>query len=116
MEIKEFESKIKPFFWVKHSDSYSVCLNVGEFKDEIFETRSDEGFEGGGYDWCSLACVFLNEKTPALKELINFDPEGSMFCAYSKDKEALQKFIVAFKEASENEELIQDLFSRAELD
>lgn len=39
-----------------------------------------------------------------------------MFCAYSSDSEALKEFIVSFKEACENEKLILDLFSRAELD
>jgi hypothetical protein len=32
------------------------------------------------------------------------------------NKEALKTFIIAFKNACENETLIQDLFSRAELD
>jgi hypothetical protein len=39
-----------------------------------------------------------------------------MFCAYSSNSEALKQFILGFKEACENESLIQDLFSRAELD
>ncbi len=116
MEMTAFENKIKPFFWSEYEGNYSVCLGVGEFRDEIFETRADEGFEGSGYDWASLADVFLNEKMAELKEVINFDPEGSMFCAYSADKTALQKFTLAFKEACEDDECIQDLFSRAELD
>ena len=47
---------------------------------------------------------------------IGFDPEGSMFCAYSKDEEALADFILRFKKACEDKSLISDLFSRAELD
>ena len=43
---KEFEERIKPFFWVEHDTSYSVCLTVGEYLQEIFDTREDEGFEG----------------------------------------------------------------------
>lgn len=54
---------IAPFFWVdRSSSSASFCLNVGEYKQEIFDTRSDEEFEGGGYDWESLAIVFVDEK------------------------------------------------------
>ncbi|WP_291725969.1 immunity 51 family protein [Bernardetia sp.] len=116
MENTDFENKIKPFFWTDHETSASVCLTVGEYKTEIFETRADEGFEGGGYDWASLARVFLEEKQPEWTEVIRFDPEGSMYCAYSSDKEALKEFSLKFKEACENEKLIQDLFSRAELD
>lgn len=111
-----FEEKIKPFFFVEHEDSASLCLNVGEYKAEVFESREDEGFEGGGYDWQSLAVVFLEEKVPELKDIIDFDSEASMFCTYSKDTEALKKFALSFKEACENDELIRDLFSRAELD
>ncbi len=96
MDIKNFEKKIKPFFWVEHSTSYSVCLNVGEYKNELFETREDEGFEGNGYDWVSLSKVFLSERMKALSEVVKFDPEGSMFCAYSENKEALQNFIISY--------------------
>ena len=65
-----FDEKIKPFFFVEHEDTASLCLNVGEYKAEIFEEREDEGFEGSGYDWQSLALVFLNEKVPELKDAI----------------------------------------------
>ena len=116
MGTNNFEEQIKPFFWVEHENSVSVCLNVGEYKDEIFQTRENEGFEGNGYDWESLARVFVEEQVPELSDKIDFDSESSMFCAYSKDKEALKSFILQFKEACENHVLIMDLFFRAELD
>jgi hypothetical protein len=112
----EFEDKIKPFFWVEHENSVSVCLNIGEYKAAIFQTRDDEGFEGNGYDWESLAKVFIDEKMPEQNGIIEFDSEAGMFCAYSSNAEALKTFIVSFKDACENDELINDLFSRAELD
>lgn len=59
---------------------------------------------------------FLEERCPELEEEIGFDPEGSMFVAYSENKKALIEFISKFKEACEDRELILDLFSRAELD
>jgi hypothetical protein len=116
MVTDDFEEKIKPFFWVQHDNSASVCLNVGDSKNEIFQTREDEGFEGNGYDWTSLAKVFLEEQQANLIEVIKFDPEAGMFCAYSSNTEALKVFIVSFKKACENDILVQDLFSRAELD
>ncbi|GGG88965.1 hypothetical protein GCM10007415_23820 [Parapedobacter pyrenivorans] len=112
----DFKENIKPFFWVENISSTSVCLNTGSFKPEIFETRADEGFEGNGYDWTSLAKVFLDERYADLTDKVKFDPEAAMFCAYSSDPDALKTFIIAFKEACENETLIQDVFSRAELD
>lgn len=108
--------KIAPFFWVDHESSASVCLNAGNYLQEVFDSRAKEGFEGNGYDWESLANVFLEEKHPELKETVKFDSEGSMFCAYSKNKEALSEFIISFKATCENKSLILDLFSRAELD
>lgn len=48
---EQFEKEITPFFWVEHEESASVCLNVGEYLQEIFDTRADEGFEGNGYVW-----------------------------------------------------------------
>lgn len=113
---EQFEKEITPFFWVEHEESASVCLYVGEYLQEVFDTRADEGFEGNGYDWGSLAQVFLDEKCPDLPKKIGFDPEGSMFCAYSRDKEVLADFILRFKKACEDKPLILDLFSKAELD
>ena len=113
---EQFEKEITPFFWIAHEESASVCLNVGEYLQEIFDTRADEGFEGNGYDWGSLAQVFLDEQCLDLQEKICFDPEGSMFCVYSKDKNALADFVLRFKKACEDKSFILDLFSRAELD
>jgi len=116
MDTNNFETAIQPFFWVEHENSASVCLNVGKYKADVFQTREDEGFEGNGYDWVSLAQVFLDELKPELAEIVKFDPEASMFCAYSDNKEALKDFVAEFKNACENDTLLQDLFSRAELD
>ena len=111
-----FKESIKPFRWVEYDAGCSVLLDVGEYKNEIFELRADEGFEGGGYDWQSLARVFLDEKMPELVSAIKFDSEASMFCAYSENADSLKEFALGFKSACENDKLIQDLFSRAELD
>lgn len=113
----DLEEKLKPFLLIEHdSGSTSVILNVGTYKHEVFQTRAEEGFEGNGYDWGSLAAVFLQERMPQLVDVVRFDPEGSMFCAYSKDREALKQFAIGFKDACEDDALIRDLFSRAELD
>lgn len=116
MDTNNFKELIKPFFWVENKNSVSVCLNVGDYNAELFETREDEGFEGNGYDWVSSAKVFLEEQKPELIEFIKFDSEADMFCVYSSNPDALKSFIIAFKETCENATLIQDLFSRSKLD
>ena len=88
----------------------------GEYRQEVFDTREEEGFEGNGYDWESLALVFLEEKMPELSDAIDFDPEGSMFCAYSSKVDALSRFALGLKEFCDDIEAMKDLFSRAELD
>ncbi|AIQ55427.1 Imm51 family immunity protein [Paenibacillus sp. FSL R7-0331] len=111
------EADVAPFKLVEQANGgMSVILVVGSYKHELFAARADEGFEGNGYDWASLASVFLEERMPQLLELVHFDPEADMFCAYSSDRAALQAFILGFKQACEDEQLIHDLFSRAELD
>ncbi len=116
MDTPQFEATIKPFFWVTHETSSSVCLDAGVYKAEIFAAREEEGFEGNGYDWTSLAQVFLQERKSHLAQDVRFDPEAGMFCAYSANAASLKEFILDFKEACENDALIRDLFSRAILD
>jgi hypothetical protein len=53
---------------------------------------------------------------PELEEVVKFDPEAGMFCAYAEDADALKRFILSFKTACEDDILIRDLFSRAVLD
>ncbi len=118
MEITEqFKNEIAPFCWVEQSNGASVCLTMDKgYLQEVFDARAEEGFIGNGYDWGSLAQVFLEEKCPELQEKIGFDPEADMFCAYAEDKDALADFILKFKRVCEDNNEISDLFSRAELD
>lgn len=116
MEVtQQFEKEIMPFFLVEDDEITSVCLNVGEYLKDIFDTRANEGFEGNGYDWESLAQVFLSEHRSDLQGKIEFDSESSMFCVYSKDKSVLLDFILNFKKACDDKSFVLDLFSRAEL-
>ena len=113
----DLRQTIAPFSWADlPSGASSVSLGVGSYLQEVFDTRAEEGFLGNGYDWESLAQVFLAERCPQLEGEINFDPEASTFCVYSKNKDALRDFILRFKAACEDRALILDLFRRAELD
>jgi hypothetical protein len=114
MDTEHFKKAIAPFFWVKHKDQFSVCLSTGEYKQELFETREEEGFEGSGYDWWALAKAFLKEYMPELKATIHHDPEADMYCAYSTEPDALRTFILKFREICDNDSLIKDLFLSVE--
>jgi len=110
----DITDQITPFSWIEHDDeSASVTLYTShKYKKELFKTRKKEGFDGSGYDWESLAQVFIQEKAPDLQHVIKFDPEQLMFCAYSSDVVALKRFAIMFKNVCENEELVKDIFSR----
>ena len=122
IDYENINEKISPFnLLVYDEDPQNVRGSFiyypdGEYRQEVFDTREEEGFEGNGYDWESLALVFLEEKMPELSESIDFDPEGSMFCAYSSNIDALATFALGFKEFCDDSESMIDLFSRAELD
>ncbi|TYP73278.1 Imm51 family immunity protein [Paenibacillus methanolicus] len=108
---------LAPFILVEqHDGGKSVILTVGSYLAKLFDSRADEGFEGSGYDWAALAAVFLHERMPELADTIRLDPEADMFCAYSTNGAAVEQFARAFKSACEDEALIHDLFTRAELD
>lgn len=120
--MQELKEKLKPFFWcevekARHETVYSMTLYADQdYLLELFALRAEEGFQGNGYDWSSLAEVFLEEKMPELQEYIRLDSEAGMFSAYSQDRHAIEQFALGFKKACEDDALIRDLFSRAELD
>jgi len=102
IDYENINEKIAPFNLLVYDENPQnvrgslIYYPDGEYRQEVFDTREDEGVEGNGYDWASLALVFLEEKIPELSEAIDFDPEGSMFC--------------------DDIDTMKDLFSRAELD
>ena len=122
INYENINEKISPFNLLVYDEAPQnvrgslIYYPDGEFRQEVFDTREEEGFEGNGYDWASLALVFLEEKMPELSDAIDFDPEGSMFCAYSSKVDALSRFALGFKEFCDDIEAMKDLFSRAELD
>lgn len=114
---QELSERIAPFLLVRHpGGNVSLILNVGGYKDDIFLERQEEGFEGNGYDWQSLARVFLQERLPELASIIRFDSEAGMFCAYTNQPEALYRFAEGLKRLCEDEAAMRDTLSRAELD
>lgn len=123
MDNETFERQIEPFYWVEHRGGcFSLCLTVcviyqeSDYKQDMFLTRQNEDFYGNGYDWASLAMVFIEEKMPEYQKAFDFDPEHSMFCVRSTDRALLEKFALSFKDACENDTEIRGIFSRVEPD
>lgn len=87
-----------------------------DYKQNVFDTRQDDGFLGSGYDWNSLATVYLEEKMPELVDALSFDSEEGLFSIGSEDVEAVKKFAIRFKALCDDESEMMDLLSRATLD
>lgn len=87
-----------------------------DYKQNVFDTRQDDGFLGNGYDWNSLATVYLEEKMPELVDALSFDSEEGLFSIGSEDVEAVKKFAIRFKALCDDESEMMDLLSRATLD
>ena len=114
-----FESQIYPFMWYEdhYKQAYSISLGItifppgDDYKSELFKSRW--GFIGTGGDWESLAKVFIRKNMPEIKDMIDFDSERIMFCAYSQDEESIKRFITEFKKACDDDKAIKKLFKRA---
>lgn len=108
------EIEISPF----HLIDNEVFLNVSDYPElkELFLSREEEGFIGNGYDWESLATVYLEEICEErIQESIEFDSEAQFFRALSEDENDLKEFIIGFHNACKDMEMMKDLFSRAEI-
>ncbi len=68
---------------------YSLLLEAGTTRvDNVIE---DLGHEPNGYFWEGVAQVLVGTEAPALEGRFSYDPEGGMFCAYGKDRGALEE-------------------------
>ena len=122
MSYEDLNEQLEPFklmvFDEETEDVWATLvlwLNE-DYKQNVFDTRQEEGFLGNGYDWNSLATVFLEEKMPELVDALSFDSEAGLFSIGSEDVEAVKKFAVGFKAMCDDESEMTDLLSRAILD
>ena len=122
MSYEELNQQLEPFKLMVFDEGTedvwaTLVLWLNEdYKQNVFDTRQEEGFVGNGYDWNALATVFLEEKMPELIEVLSFDLEAGLFSIGSEDVEAVKKFAIGFKALCDDESEMTDLFSRATLD
>lgn len=111
------ENNLNPFRYMVHENNETASLMLTNFDEKgyIFDEKSEEGWEGGGYDWASLAQVVLDEQSPELKEEVHFDPEADMFVAYG-NKDVILTFAKVLKKAYDDDSVLRDALARAELD
>lgn len=109
--------KIKPFVIVDFDEGASLQLySVEDYKQELFDTRKDEGFTGNGYDWTRLAELYIAEKCPHIAAEIQLDPDYGMFTVYADSAELLEQFALDFKAALDDDDFIYPFFLRLSSD
>ena len=122
MSHEEFNKQLEPFKLMVFDEGTedvwaTLVLWLNEdYKQNVFDTREEEGFVGNGYHWNALATVFLEEKMPELMEILSFDSEAGMFAIGSEDVEAVKQFALGFKALCDDESEMTNLFRRATLD
>ncbi len=95
--------------------SLSMSDKDMSLRESVFEERKDEGWSGNGYDWTSIAPVIIGEKLPDLEGRLQFDPEAGMFSAIGPI-EALEHLGAEMKRVFDDENLLRNVLSHAELD
>lgn len=74
-----------PCQFIEHDDgSYSLTFTDFDKTEETFEEMDQEG---GGYSWHGVVDALVRMKAPELQEKLEYDPEGSMFVALSRDRQ-----------------------------
>ena len=102
-EKDKFLKKIKPFEWNEDEGNISLLLNTGGYRQNLFDSLSEKGYSGNGYEWESLAQMFIKENMPEVLDSIQFDSEAGLFCLHSNNNRAIKKFALAFSNFCENE-------------
>jgi hypothetical protein len=90
--------------------NYSLMLT--EF-DEWAGTFEEMGQDGGGYGWHGVADALVRLRAPKLKKKFDYDPEGSMFVAFGKDKDALTQLARLILTAMADPAVLKEAIAKA---
>ncbi len=105
--------KIRPFTITDYGSGAMLTLySVEDYKQELFDTRVDEGFTGSAEDWQRLAQLFISENMPELLEDIQFEADADILTIYADDTIRLESLAIQFKNALDNDDYIYPLFKQ----
>lgn len=107
--------RMDPFSLVEQSQSFSLILEVGEapIAEDAVEAS---GHEPNGYFWEGVARRLVATEAPELAELVDYDPEGSMFVAYGNDRDALTRLGNLMARVANDADAMTALIEAAEAD
>lgn len=104
-------NEFAPFRLVENEDGFNLYLD--EF-DECAETFDEAGYESGGYGWHGVADALIRLKAPHLKKKIEFDPEASLFVAFSQDRAAIEELGRLLRNAIDDKTLLKTALENAD--
>ena len=106
-------SQFSPFKLVEISQgNFSLLLTDFDQQAHVF---AEYGYDAGGYAWSGVAeALVKGYMLPDLAKVIQFDPESSMFCAYSRNLEALEKLAELLFKASQESEILRQAIEAAD--
>jgi len=106
------QTQFAPGTLVDHGDGhYSLVYSAFPDFDDVFKAK---GLQGGGYTWHGMVVHLLEENAPDALEALDFDPEGSMFCALSDDINAL-KAVARMLSKLESRDVVADIVENVDL-
>ena len=108
MAEKDSESPLR--IW-KFEGKHHLSFDAFELTWETFEEMDQEG---GGYGWHGVMDALIRMKAPELVDKINFDPEASLFSAYSKDKDAIGLLAELMHQAIADPALLRQAIANAD--
>lgn len=109
------ENPFAPCVLHDHEGSFSLTFAAFDANgaDTVFE---EAGFDGGGYGWEGVVRALVQMKAPKLKKKLSYDPEASMFCAVSKDRDALVQVADLIRNAVGDSALLREAIANADPD
>ncbi|MFE9666431.1 Imm51 family immunity protein [Microbispora bryophytorum] len=95
-------------------EEYSLLLDAGTTQvDDLIE---ELGHTPNGYYWEGVAQLLVSTEAPALEGRFSYDPEGDMFCAYGRDRGALEELGTLMAAIAADADRMRRLVAVAEAD
>ncbi|PNY79971.1 Imm51 family immunity protein [Deinococcus koreensis] len=96
----------------EQSPRYSLIFDDFGPSASVFENH---GSEAGGYAWHAACVGLVEEHAPELAGRLQYDPESSMFAAYSTDRAALLHLAELIRQAQSDHAMLDQALGRVNL-
>ncbi|GLX04596.1 Imm51 family immunity protein [Microbispora sp. NBRC 16548] len=92
----------------------SLLLDAGT--TQVDDAIEELGHTPNGYFWEGVAQLLVSTEAPALEGRFSYDPEGGMFCAYGRDRGALEELGTLMAAIATDADRMRRLVAAAEAD